>query len=142
MRRTILESFFSQTYALFSKFWKRSVPRFVQAGNHADHFAYDFRFVWQIPRFRRATRRRVRLHHQIISRLVKPAATVTISDVNGIHWPAVLRTPTFVFDSAQFRLYQNQTSRTQDRHHPSVTEADIPIAMPRLRVDQSALTMN
>src|SRR5258707_2650945 len=124
MRRTILESFFSQTCALFSKFWKRSVPRFVQAGNHADHFAYDFRFVWQIPRFRRATRRRVRLHHQIISRLVKPAATVTISDVNEIHWPVLLGSPTFDFHSAQLRVYQHQTSTTQDRHHPSVTHAE------------------
>jgi len=81
------------------------------------------------------------LHHQMINRLVKPAATVTIPDVNKIHWPVVLGNPTFVFDSAQFRVYQNQTSRTKDRHHPSVTEADVPIAMPWIPLDQSALKM-
>jgi len=77
----------------------------------------------------------------MISRLVKPAATVTIPDINKIHWPVMLGNPTFVFDSAQFRVYQNQTSRAQDRHHPSVTEADIPIAMPWIPLDQSALKM-
>jgi hypothetical protein len=81
------------------------------------------------------------LHDQRARRFVKPAATVTISNVNKIHWPVVLGRPALVLDLPHLCINQHQASRSQQRHHSPIRKPDITVAVPRVLLDQRAFKM-
>src|ERR1700730_18739519 len=88
-RRTISRSFSARISALYWRFSKRNARGIIQARNDAYDAAYDFGLIGNAPGFREAAGKRVRLHHEARSILVKPAAAVTASDFNEVHRPIV-----------------------------------------------------
>src|SRR5580698_5615286 len=129
MRPTISKSFFARIRARCWRYWLRKTARLVEARDNPDHPSNDLRFIRDIPRLRQAPRQRVWLHHQLRSGLVEPAAAVTVSDLHKVHRAIVLVDPIGLFHASHRHIDQHDASRPQQRHHATVIQADVAIAV-------------
>jgi len=106
-----------------------SVPRLVQPGNHTYNTADHFRFSWNVPSLRRTARKRMWLHQQAGAILMKPSASVTVSNFDKIHGPVVFVGPIVVFHASRADIHENHTARTQQWHHSPIRQTNVAVPL-------------
>src|SRR5580698_2194329 len=81
----------------------------------------------------------MRLHKQTRPVLLKPSATIAVTQLDEIHGAVVFIGPVVVLHTANADIQQNYTPRAQQGHHAPVRRTDVPITVSRITVGEHTL---
>src|ERR1700722_7881107 len=81
----------------------------------------------------------MRLHKQARPVLLKPSATIAVTQLDKIHGTVVFIGPVVVFDAANADIQENYTPRAQQGHHAPVRRTDISITMSGIAIGENTL---
>ena len=78
------------------------------------------------------------LHEQARAILMEPTTTVAVAQLDKIHRPVVFIGPVVIFDAAYADIHKNYAAGTQYRHHASVRQPNISVAVAGIAIGQHA----
>src|SRR5580692_8610990 len=81
----------------------------------------------------------MRLHKQARPVLLKPSATIAVTQLDKIHGAVVFIGPVVVFDVANTDIHENYTPRAQQGHHAPVRRADVSITVSGIAIGEHTL---